>query len=220
MHETKQFLLISTNKDWMLAVNDNKYELIIFVLKLTSFLCIMECYQIILSVTVNMSMLGMNLGLWSIWRMKNRKKKVITGTQSGRSYWPSNSRAALTTLLALIPNISMRTVGGPERGIWVTASFFTIMFGVPESNPATASPIPPENFKWGHQFNMSNRFKKLLVKIFVYILHTFWVMILHSNDFASDSLSVLNDGRVQWFNSEWIDDPSANASLGQLVGSI
>lgn len=35
MHEQNNFLLISTNKDCRLAVNDNKYELIIFVLKLT-----------------------------------------------------------------------------------------------------------------------------------------------------------------------------------------
>uniref|UniRef100_A0A8D9FB95 Uncharacterized protein n=1 Tax=Cacopsylla melanoneura TaxID=428564 RepID=A0A8D9FB95_9HEMI len=41
------------------------------------------------------------------------------------SYCLRNSLTALTMHLALMPNISRRTVGGPDRGTAVTACFLT-----------------------------------------------------------------------------------------------
>lgn len=45
--------------------------------------------------------------------------------------------------LALIPNRSNNTLGGPERGISGTASFLTLIFFSSATADKTASPKPP-----------------------------------------------------------------------------
>ena len=48
-------------------------------------------------------------------------------------------------LLALIPYLSSRTVGGPDLGTSVTASFFTVISFSRATALSTASPRPPAN---------------------------------------------------------------------------
>ena len=51
---------------------------------------------------------------------------------------------ASSTLLAEIPNISRRTVGGPDLGISRTARILCFVTkSALDRTPATASPIPP-----------------------------------------------------------------------------
>lgn len=51
---------------------------------------------------------------------------------------------AATTFLALIPNRSNNTFGGPERGMSVTASFLTLILFSSATADKTASPKPPK----------------------------------------------------------------------------
>lgn len=57
----------------------------------------------------------------------------------------TNFLTAATMFLALIPNKSNNTLGGPERGMSVTASFLTMMFLSSATADKTASPKPPNN---------------------------------------------------------------------------
>lgn len=53
------------------------------------------------------------------------------------------SRAAFTMCRAEMPNMSINTVGGPDRGIVGTANTFTITLRWSATADSTASPMPP-----------------------------------------------------------------------------
>lgn len=55
----------------------------------------------------------------------------------------TNCFTAATMFLALMPNKSNNTFGGPERGMPVTASFLILKFFSSATADNTASPKPP-----------------------------------------------------------------------------
>ncbi|GFS70578.1 hypothetical protein TNCV_1490411 [Trichonephila clavipes] len=65
--------------------------------------------------------------------------------------------------LALMPNMSIKTAGGPLRGIPVTASRVRMVLRQQLTAPATASPMPPRiknnrNVRKYLKFHIKNHF--------------------------------------------------------------
>lgn len=68
---------------------------------------------------------------------------VLEEISVGKIYIFRISMAALTTWRAEIPNMSIKTVGGPERGTVGTNKCLTMMLRCRATADKTASPKPP-----------------------------------------------------------------------------